>query len=121
MPREATEDEVRGYLRETHPEQAELALWVRDVVLRADPELSERVYRGWQGIGYHHPEAGYVCAIFPAAAGLRLGFEHGASLPDPDGRLRGEGSQVRYLPIAAPDDALAGFVHEAIVRRLLSG
>ena len=118
-------DEAEAYLREAHPERAELALWLRGVLLDADLDLSERVYRGWGGVGYHHPEAGYVCAIFPQEDEVRLAFEHGASLPDPEGRLVGAGRQVRYLPVPAPDRALAeeavGFLHEAIARRLLGG
>ena len=40
------------FLAERYPEALELALWVREVMLAAEPDLSERVYNGWDGIGF---------------------------------------------------------------------
>ena len=118
------DDPVAAYLHEDHPQEAELALWLRGLVRAADPDLSERVYRGWGGIGHRQPEAGYVCAIFPREGEVHLAFEHGASLPDPERRLAGAGRQVRQLPVPAPDAALADvvteFVHAAITQRPLA-
>lgn len=86
------------------------------------PELDERVYRGWQALGYHHPEAGYVCGIFPREERVQFLFEHGASLPDPRGLLEGDGRQVRYVPMrpgaAIDNEAFAELVDEAIVHGL---
>jgi hypothetical protein len=116
-------DEAERYLREHHAGVAELALWTRDIVLRADPELRERVYRGWRGVGYRHPDAGYVCAIFPSGDAVDLLFEHGASMADPDGVLEGGGTQTRLLRIAAPSPERARlitrYVQQAIAERLL--
>jgi hypothetical protein len=117
-------DEVARYLREEHPQVAELAAWVRTCVLGADPDLTERVYRGWRGIGYRHPDAGYVCAIFPRSDRDELLFEHGASMADPDGVLQGEGSQTRFIDIDARSDETAGlverYVQQAVAERLLA-
>ncbi len=112
-----------AYLREEHPEAFELAAWVRGRVLAADPDLRERVYGGWRGVGFRHPDAGYVCGIFPKGAAVDLLFEHGASLPDPEGRLRGEGAQTRVLPVAAAnadaERAILELVQQAVAQRLL--
>jgi hypothetical protein len=110
----STPEEAADYLRSYHPGHAELALWVRQVLLDAEPDLEQRVYRGWQAVGFHDPDAGYVCGLFPRPEGLLLTFEHGASLPDPDGALIGDGRQVRSLPVHAAD---AGT--EARIRGLL--
>ncbi|NKX52587.1 DUF1801 domain-containing protein, partial [Arthrobacter deserti] len=91
-------DKVADYLREHHAGQAGLALWVRSVLLDAEPDFEQRIYRGWEAVGFHHPDAGYLCGIFPRPEGLQLLFEHGAALPDPEGMLRGDGRQVRMLP-----------------------
>ncbi len=111
------------YLRSEHPGLAELAAWTRSAVLAADPDLTERVYRGWHGVGFRHPEAGYVCAIYPRGEQIVLLFEHGASLFDPDGVLLGEGKQTRYLRIerASPETAerITAYVEQAIAERLL--
>ena len=113
---------IHRFLADRHPESVELALWLRDVVLEAEPDLAERVYAGWDGIGYRHPDAGYVCGIFPRDDGVRLLFELGARLDDRVGLLRGEGSQTRHVVVRAPDprlaDQLGRLVHEAVAQRL---
>lgn len=116
-------EEVDAFLRERHPDVRDLALWVREHVLASDPYLTERVYRGWDGIGFRHPE-GYVCAIYPRddEAAVRLLFEHGVKLEDPHGLLAGEGTQTRFIPITSSDpelaDRIGDYVREAIAERL---
>jgi hypothetical protein len=124
MSRAAREEEVLAYLREEHAPLYELAVWVRAAVRESDADLFERVYRGWRGVGFHHPEAGYVCAIYPRGNRVDLLFEHGASLVDPDGLLEGDGSQTRTVPIRASGEstasAIAALVQQAIAQRLLT-
>jgi hypothetical protein len=116
-------DDVEAYLRENHPASADVALWTCAAVRASDPDLHSRVYRGWQGIGLRHPEAGYVCAVFPRSKWVVLLFEHGASLRDPEGVLLGEGSQTRFIRIDAPSEEMRGlierYVQQAIAQRLL--
>lgn len=112
-----------AYLREEHAGQLERALWTRRVVLAADPDLTERVYRGWRGVGYRQAEAGFVVAIYPREEWVALLFEHGAALPDPDGVLLGDGSQTRFLRVEETTPELArvivAYVRQAVVQRLL--
>src|SRR5918996_1912278 len=49
-------DDVLAFLRELEPRTWELAAWTRERVRAADPDLAERLYRGWRGIGFRHPE-----------------------------------------------------------------
>ena len=77
---------------------------LREVLLTAHPELVERARTGWHSINYTHPAAGFVCALFPSTDHVDLVFEHGARLPDPDGRLTGETRQVRTLRCPAGAD-----------------
>lgn len=113
---------TREFLAERHAAVMELALWVRAVVIAAEPDLSERVYRGWDGIGFRHPDAGYVCAIFPQPDHVRLLFEHGVRLSDPGGLLEGSGTQTRHVTIRRADDgvvaALSALVRDAVAERL---
>ncbi len=115
-------DDVVAFLRERHEEARELALSVRAAVLAAEPDLVERVYRGWDGIGFRHPDAGYVCAIYPRGPEVRLLFEHGARLPDPDGLLEGEGAQTRHVTLRRESDAIGPsigrLVRDAVAERL---
>lgn len=112
-----------AFLRQLQPAQADVSLRARRAVVAADPDLEERIYRGWRAVGYRHPEAGYVCGIFPRDDAVQLLFEHGASLPDPEGVLEGAGSQTRLIRLATVDavrpDTIARYVQQAIAQRLL--
>jgi len=114
--------EVADYLAASHPRLAELALWVRATVLDAEPDLVERVYRGWGGIGFRHPDAGYVCGNFPREDDVKLLFERGVRLDDPEGVLSGSGSQTRFIPVREQGDQLTDvirrYVRAAVAQRL---
>jgi hypothetical protein len=116
--------DVHDFLAESHPGLADLALWVREAVLAGEPDLSERVYRGWDGIGFRHPDAGYVCAVYPREREreVRLLFEHGVRLDDPERLLEGAGTQTRFIRVRERDDGLAAgigrYVRAAVAERL---
>lgn len=84
------------------------------------PDAEERAYAGWHAIGYRHPKAGCFCGIFPCEGEVRLLFEHGAALPDPDGVLTHGGAQTRYVPLrpgeAVPERALVRLLILAATR-----
>jgi len=88
---------VEELLSEHRPKIASISTGLRQIMLDLLPEAEERVYPGWHGIGYVDPELGYIGAIFPQADEVRLGFEHGYTLNDPDGLLIRPGTRVAYL------------------------
>jgi DNA transformation protein len=102
-----------------------LANRLRAVVKKAAPALREAAYPGWKAVGFRHAEAGYVCGVFPSAEGVRLIFEHGAKLADPDGLLEGASrmKQVRYVTLRSAADikvrALTRLVRAAVAHGLL--
>jgi hypothetical protein len=109
MPRDAA---VESLLAD-HPEPVvDTAQRLRDVLLDAHPDLTERARAGWHSINYSSPRAGFVCALFPYADRVDLVFEHGVRLPDPDGRLSGTGRQVRTLVVPAGGDVDVAVVTE---------
>jgi hypothetical protein len=95
---------IEDLLESYTPEVCELAEALRTRIFSLVPQVREKVYMGWKGLGYHHPQQGYFCAIFPQTDHVRLAFEHGVDLHDPDGLLEGTGTQVRYIPIFSVDD-----------------
>jgi hypothetical protein len=97
-------DEFVDLLASYDPEVAETALTLRERLRASHPEFEEKVYHGWRGLGFHHPEAGYVCAIFPRSKSVYLSFERGIRLPDPEGRLVGAGKMVRSLEFTPSDE-----------------
>ena len=102
------------------PEVQALAHELRALVKETVPNISEAVYTGWKLIGYRVKQgrrSAYFCFIAPFPNRVMLGFEYGIQLFDPELRLEGEGSQVRYLTIRdkediAPEDFRA-FIAEA--------
>ena len=95
-----------------------LAQELRRVVRVAMPNAEERVYTGWHGLGFHDPDAGYVCAIFPLVESVKLLFEHGHLLQDPDGLFTGGTGQTRHIELDAgdvvPEQEILDLISDAI-------
>ena len=91
------------------------------------PDVEVRAYPGWRGIGLRDAQAGYFCGVFPrhengeAGRGecVRVLFEHGAALPDPEGVLTDGGSQTRWATLRpgapVPEGALLRLVDAALL------
>lgn len=86
------------------PRVQALAARLRELVRTTVPDVTERAYLGWHGIGYRHPQCGYFCGIFPQESSVWLLFEYGILLPDPDSLLEGNGKQTRYVDIRRQQD-----------------
>lgn len=108
-------------LRDHTPEVRAIAETLRRLIHDTIDGMTERAYPGWHAIGFRHPRAGYVCGIFPFESLVRFVFEHGRQLADPDGVLRGDGKQVRYIDLvdatAVPLDAIRPLLLEAVALR----
>ena len=93
---------------------AALANELRPIIRDAMPEAKELAYPGWQAIGYRDPRAGYVCGIFVFEDHIRLIFERGNLLPDPDGILEGRTKQTRHITLqpeeSVPLERISHFV-----------
>jgi hypothetical protein len=101
------DDQLQQLLSGEPPGVAALVHRLRAVIRAAHPDLRERVYPGWHGLGFSHARAGYVFALFPRDGGVNVGFELGADLPDPHGRLLGERRRTRDVRVevdAGPDE-----------------
>lgn len=117
----ALDAEIDGLLSRAEPAVAAMAADVIASVRRLRPDLEPKVRLGWGSVNFRHPRAGFVCAVFPMADHVSLVFEHGRQLGDPEGLLRGEGKQVRFLPFrpgdTVPEQALGLLLAEAIALR----
>ena len=97
-----------------------LANELRALVKETTPNVKEAVYTGWKLIGYRVKQGkrdAYFCFIAPFPNRIMLGFEYGILLFDPNLRLEGEGSQVRYLTVREKGDvdpeSFRAFIAEA--------
>src|SRR5688572_16032156 len=59
--------------------------------------VTEAGLPGWRVIALRR--RGHFAFIQPMADHVRVGFEHGRSLPDLAGLLEGDGTQVRYVSV----------------------
>lgn len=97
------------------PEVRALAQATRKHIMCTVPQASEKLRSGWGLIGYNAPA--YFAFIDVSHRHVRIGFEWGVLLPDPQRRLQGTGSQVRYVSIESPqvlrDPAIRDLLREA--------
>ena len=83
----------------------ETALAAREFVIRAVPKATETLDRSAKLIGYGYGP-GYkdtICTLILSQRGVKLGVVRGASLPDPDGLLKGSGKVHRHVELRLPD------------------
>jgi hypothetical protein len=77
------------------------ALQLRKIVLAALPDIIEELDVPAKMVGYSYGRkyAEMICTIIPSKKGLKLGFNRGIDLPDPDKLLEGTGKISRYVEI----------------------
>jgi hypothetical protein len=106
---------VEELLDRCTPEVRRLVQASRRRILAAVPGATERLRAGWGILGYDAPR--YFAFVAPMRDHVRIGFERGVLLPDPQGILEGKGSQVRHVVIRRARDlkasALAALLREA--------
>jgi hypothetical protein len=76
---------------------------------------------GWNTVNFHHPQAGFVIAVYPSGDHVSVIFRHGRLLSSPllvgDDKVK----QVRWIPLrpgeAIPEDEIGILLVEAIALR----
>jgi len=96
--------EVDQWLADYRNPQKPLLEAVRDVMLAADPRVGETIK--WQAPTFVY--RGNIASFFPRSSKhVTLMFHTGASLPDPEGILEGDGPTSRSVKIHDRDDLAA--------------
>ena len=97
----APEKQLAGFIGKFAPANAKLIRACRAEIRRLLPTANELVYDNYNFfvIGYATTERASTCILSLAAAanGVSLSFYHGATLPDPEHRLLGNGKQNRFV------------------------
>ena len=122
VARRSAEAEVRTLIDKFAPTHLRLIGAMRRSLLKRLPTAYEVVYeyRAWFVISYSPSERGYegVLAIRGSADGVRLYFNRGKGLPDPEKLLQGSGGQTRWIHVEGASTlarpAVARLVDEAI-------
>ena len=99
---------LRKFLKPYDRNVRDLAIELRALVLEEVAPCYENIYDAYSAvaIGYGTSER-FSDGIFHIAVyekGVNLGFNHGATLPDPQEILEGKGSRIRHIKIRTPED-----------------
>ena len=106
----SAELQVAGLIAKLEPKNQKLVKSMRGVLRKRFSTANELVYDYPNSlvISYSPNERGSdaVVAVSADVNGVRLFFNHGPILPDPDHLLLGDGRQTRYIRIEASKDLL---------------
>lgn len=120
--RRAADATARTLIQSVAPESERLVGAVRRSLRKRLPTAHEIVYeyRSWVVISFSPTANGYdgVLAVRADADGVKLYFNRGKMLPDPDKLLRGSATQVRFIPVGSATTltrpAVARLIEQAI-------
>lgn len=101
-------NEIERFYANESPTLVEIVLELRNLIFSISPTATEIIQ--WKGLSYYDASRGGtvsagICQIAIIEGSVRLGFVHGAYLPDPDHLLEGERKAKRYVKIDAYEEA----------------
>src|SRR5438477_11583597 len=109
--------QLLGFLEACEPSIADLALALRDIILEEAPDASESIYQVYTvaiWFGFSGKMKDMFCYIATNAGHVNLGFPRGASLPDPNRALEGEGKIMRHIKFSSLREVERPFVRRYI-------
>jgi hypothetical protein len=116
MPREP-DRQLLDYLRAYDRTVADMALGLREMILEEAGDAVERVYQTYTvaiWFGFTRKMKDSYCFITTSSDHVNLGFNFGATLPDPNHVLEGEGKQIRHIKFRSLRDLERPFVRRYI-------
>ena len=114
--------QVAGFIAKFDPKVASLARAARAALRRKFPTAVELVYDNYNalamGLGPSERTSEVFVSLAVYVSGVNLYFMHGASLPDPEGRLQGEGRQGGFIRLESvkqlDEPAVAALLRAAV-------
>jgi hypothetical protein len=109
--------QLLGFLEACDRPISDLALALREIVLEEAPNASESIYQVYTvaiWFGFSGKMKDMFCYIATNARHVNLGFPRGASLPDPNRVLEGDGKTMRHIKFARVGDLERPFVRRYI-------
>lgn len=110
------EKNIDDFLSNYSDEVFSSSLKLREIILANLPGITEQLDLPAKMIAYCYGQkyAELICVIIPSKKGLKLGFNRGSKLPDPDHLLEGSVKISRYVVIQSEKD-----IRPAAIKRLL--
>jgi len=118
IKRRPADPQLLGFLTAYDRTVADLALALREIILEEAPNASEYIYQVytvaiWFGFTGKMKDA-WFCYITTHARHINLGFPQGATLPDPNRVLEGDGKVNRHIKLRSMSDLEPPFVRRYI-------
>lgn len=100
-----TTNKVDDFLSRYDEQVFKNVITVRNVILATLPNIIEQVDIPAKMIAYCYGQkySELICTIIPSKKGLKLGFNWGTELPDPEHLLEGKGKISRYVEIKSEE------------------
>ena len=116
----AAEKEIDAFLSPYGEEVFIRALALRQVLLALLPDITEQIDKPARMIAYCYGQkyAELICVLIPSKKGLKLGFNRGTELPDPNKLLEGTGKISRYVQIKSAEQIKSAAVKKMILAAL---
>jgi hypothetical protein len=108
---------IDNFLSQYSDEVFTNALKLREVLLANVPGIIEQVDIPAKMIAYCYGQkyVELICIIIPSKKGIKLGFNRGVDLPDPQKLLKGTGKISRYVEITSEQQ-----IRSAALKKLLA-
>jgi hypothetical protein len=115
-----TEKEIEQFLSPYDEQVFSHALKLRAILLASFPAIIEQIDVPAKMIAYCYGQK-YVellCVLIPSKKGLKLGFNRGVELPDPEKLLKGTGKISRYIEIKTEQQINSTSLKQLLVEAL---
>jgi hypothetical protein len=115
-----TEKEIEQFLSPYDEQVFSQALKIRAILLASFPAIIEQIDVPAKMIAYCYGQK-YVellCVLIPSKKGLKLGFNRGVELPDPEKLLKGTGKISRYIEIKTEQQINSTSLKQLLVEAL---
>lgn len=117
-----TDKKIDDFLSNYSEEVFSNALRLREILLANLPNIIEQLDVPARMIAYCYGQkySELICTIIPSKKGLKLGFNRGTELPDPDKQLQGTGKTSRYVEIISDEQIKSPVLKKLIESALKS-
>jgi hypothetical protein len=94
---------IEQYLLNLSEEKRQLATQLRDIILAAEPKLTESIK--WNNLTYSYGKVNLVFIYsYPKVDYINLGFLHAVELNDPQKLFEGTGKGMRHIKVKTSKD-----------------
>ncbi len=115
-----TTNKVEAFLTQYDDQISRNAMILRQVIMATLPDIIEQLDIPAKMIAYCYGQkySELICTIIPSKKGLKLGFNWGTTLPDPDHLLEGYGKISRYVAIKSEEQIKSNAIKNLLLNVL---